>query len=213
MSYGESLLPSRSLPDIKYLPSSCLDDGELEFLGAPWSEYEVLARNNGIDVLRSVCLLPSMLCIPYLYQCSIPTPEGLAPLAPACLDAHLTKVINDYTLHGIPVLVHCRGGVGRAGVIACCWLIRLGICGWVDAEDTASVNSSLPPSPCDEPTATSPMDAGTSGLRKDTIRFVEKVIAVVRRRRSMKAIETYEQVRFLIEFVEYLREGRVSGEV
>lgn len=57
------------------------------------------------------------------------------------------------------------------------------------------------------------MDAGTSGLRKDTIRFVEKVIAVVRRRRSMKAIETYEQVRFLIEFVEYLREGRVSGEV
>ncbi|KAG5646297.1 hypothetical protein DXG03_003894 [Asterophora parasitica] len=89
----------------------CLDDGELEFLGAPWPEYEALAGANGIDVLR------------------IPIPEGLAPLSPACLDAQLTKIINSYTLHGIPVLVHCRGGVGRAGVIACCWLIRLGLCG------------------------------------------------------------------------------------
>lgn len=39
--------------------------------------------------------------------------------------------------------------------------------------------------------------------------LVEKVIAVVRRRRSVKAIETYEQVRFLVEFVEWMR--RVEG--
>lgn len=30
----------------------CLDDGELEFLGARWPEYERLTRQIGIDVLR-----------------------------------------------------------------------------------------------------------------------------------------------------------------
>lgn len=34
--------------------NSCLDDGELDFLGAPWSEYENLANDNGIDVFRFV---------------------------------------------------------------------------------------------------------------------------------------------------------------
>jgi len=39
---------------------------------------------------------------------------------------------------------------------------------------------------------------------------VERVIAVLRRRRSLKAIETYEQVRWLMEYVGWLRvEGRV----
>ncbi|RDB24873.1 hypothetical protein Hypma_008087 [Hypsizygus marmoreus] len=178
----------------------CLDDGELEFLGAPWSEYENSAKSNGIDVLR------------------IPTPEGLAPLAPTFLDAHLTKVINTYTLRGIPVLVHCRGGVGRAGVIACCWLIRLGLCGWVEPGDIAS-HSLHSPAPslaqCNDfggrhsgPVAPAlPAIISQSNMtatRKDTIQFVEKIIAVVRRRRSMKAVETYEQVRFLVDFVEYL---------
>ena len=39
----------------------------------------------------------------------------------------------------------------------------------------------------------------------DALHLVEKVIAVMRRRRSIKAIETYEQVRFLLEYVEFLR--------
>ncbi|KAF5386052.1 hypothetical protein D9615_002426 [Tricholomella constricta] len=170
----------------------CLDDSELEFLGAPWVEYEALARANGIDVLR------------------VPTPEGLAPLSPTCLDADLTKVINTYTLHGVPVLVHCRGGVGRAGVIACCWLIRLGLCGWVEADGTASTwnfneeKGSWSGSQIPHPPVTG-SNACATGPRKDTIMFVEKVIAVVRRRRSLKAIETYEQVQFLVDFVEYLR--------
>lgn len=34
--------------------NSCLDDQELELLGAPWAEYEECARINGIDVLRFV---------------------------------------------------------------------------------------------------------------------------------------------------------------
>ena len=42
-------------------------------------------------------------------------------------------------------------------------------------------------------------------IRADTIRMVERVISVVRKRRSVKAIESFEQVLFLAEFIEYLR--------
>ena len=31
---------------------SCLDDSELEYLGAPWSEYEQCTSRTGLDVLR-----------------------------------------------------------------------------------------------------------------------------------------------------------------
>lgn len=41
-----------------------------------------------------------------------------------------------------------------------------------------------------------------------TVQLVERVIAVVRRRRSLKAVETYEQVKFLVDFVEYLDSKR-----
>src|ERR1700675_2629458 len=58
----------------------------------------------------------------------IPTPEGLTPLTPSSLDQQLTHLIKTYTLHGTNMLVHCRGGVGRAGLIGCCWLLRLGLC-------------------------------------------------------------------------------------
>lgn len=144
----------------------CLDDNELEFLGAPWSEYEHCARSIGLDVLR------------------LPIPEGLAPLAPAHLDVHLIRLINLYTLRGVPILVHCRGGVGRAGVIASCWAIRLGLCGWIDGPMTED---------------TFPND--------EILTYVEGVISYVRRRRSVKAVETYEQVKFLVDYVDYLRHG------
>src|ERR1700723_700055 len=68
----------------------------------------------------------------------VPTPEGLAPLEPATLDSYLTRLIGSYTQQGIPILVHCRGGVGRAGLIACCWILKLGLCGWIDTEPSAS---------------------------------------------------------------------------
>ncbi|KAF8813626.1 phosphatases II [Phlegmacium glaucopus] len=154
------------------LDCSCLDDNELEFLGAPWSEYEHCASRTGLDVLR------------------LPIPEGLAPLAPAYLDVHLISLINRYTLRGIPILVHCRGGVGRAGVVACCWAIRLGLCGWVDDPRAPTLTTAEDTFPHDE-----------------ILTYVERVISFVRRRRSMKAIETYEQVKFLVDYVDYLRHG------
>ncbi|KAF8894923.1 protein-tyrosine phosphatase-like protein [Gymnopilus junonius] len=139
----------------------CLDDSELEFLGAPWPEYECTAKKFGIDILR------------------------VPPISPSCLDVHLVNLINQYSLQGIPVLVHCRGGVGRAGVVACCWMIRLGLCGWLDSEGT---------------------DQDTSADEK-ALEFVEKAIAFIRTRRSVKAVETYEQVKFLNDYVRYLYQG------
>ncbi|KJA27765.1 hypothetical protein HYPSUDRAFT_197926 [Hypholoma sublateritium FD-334 SS-4] len=167
----------------------CLDDAELDFLGAPWAEYELAARRTGLDVLR------------------LPIPEGLPPLSAPALDAHLTALIARYTLRGTPVLVHCRGGVGRAGVVACCWLVRLGLCGWP-----------LPPPPLPPPPPpsldTPPLSMhppSPPAARAAVVAFVERVVALVRRRRSIKALETYEQVRFVVEYVEYLQRGAAAA--
>ncbi|TFK54045.1 phosphatases II [Heliocybe sulcata] len=145
----------------------CLDDVELDFLGASWTEYSSVAHELGLDVLR------------------IPTPEGLAPLTPKLLDEHLGRLIEAYTMQGIPILAHCRGGVGRAGLVACCWVLKLGLCGWIETDPVSHLQS--------------------GEIRRDTMQLVERVIALIRRRRSIKAIETYEQVKFLVDFVEHLR--------
>jgi protein-tyrosine phosphatase len=122
----------------------------------------------------------------------IPLPEGLAPLSPQSLDESLTKLIDGYTMRGASILVHCRGGLGRAGLVACCWALKLGLCGWINVD--------LSPNPA---------EGLESHVRRDTLQLVERAICVVRRRRSVKAVETLEQVRFLTEYVAYLR-GRDS---
>ncbi|KAL4074287.1 phosphatases II, partial [Scleroderma citrinum] len=160
----------------------CLDDNELQFLGTPWEEYYQRAHQEGLDILR------------------IPLPEGLCPLSPQSLDADLTRIIQRYTMNGIPVLVHCRGGVGRAGLIACCWILKLGLCGWIETDVTGSSNASSKT----DGTYVQNWDSETV-VRRDTLQLVERVIGVVRVRRSVKAIETLEQVKFLVEYVDYLR--------
>ncbi|KAG2337557.1 hypothetical protein BDR05DRAFT_919588 [Suillus weaverae] len=153
----------------------CLDDEELELLGIHWSDYVSSAHRAGMDILR------------------IPLPEGLAPLSPQSLDESLTKLIDGYTMRGASILVHCRGGLGRAGLVACCWALKIGLCGWINVD--------LSPNPAEG------ADGLESHVRRDTLQLVERAITVVRRRRSVKAIETLEQVRFLTEYVDFLREG------
>lgn len=164
----------------------CLDDEELELLGVPWTYYSATADEVGLDVLR------------------IPIPEGLTPSSVSDFDAQLTKLIKSYTLIGVNVLVHCRGGVGRAGLVACCWMLKLGLCGGTE--------SSASTAPEDLP-ITEPQAAETTlPVRKETMQLIERVITVVRRRRSPKAVETYEQVRFLVDFGEYQRRAmQVDG--
>ena len=157
---------------------NCLDDTELEFLGSPWSEYASTAASLGIDVLR------------------IPTPEGFSPLEPERLDALLEWVIRSYTLRGANILVHCRGGVGRAGLVAACWSIKMGLCGSIPHHDDGNSWEDL---------------VAQGQLRRESLAVVQRVVGVVRRRRSVKAIETYEQARFLLDFVEFLRERKIRS--
>jgi len=165
----------------------CLDDVELAYLGVSWSDYARIADENGIDVLR------------------LPLPEGLAPLDVASFDAQMTRLINSYTLKGINVLCHCRGGVGRAGLVACCWMLKMGLCGWLEGEpEPASPRGATPSTDGSGSETDTEADDGQP-LRADTVQMVERVISVVRRRRSVKAIESFEQVLFLVEFIEYLR--------
>ncbi|KAL6308161.1 hypothetical protein BKA93DRAFT_822747 [Sparassis latifolia] len=169
----------------------CLDDDELGFLGVSWAEYVHLADELGIDMLR------------------LPTPEGLAPPDPAVLDEHLTYLIKKFTLRGSPILIHCRGGVGRAGLLACCWILKLGLCGWIETEPRLSGAR-------EDAYQSLLSDSGasmTEPVRRDTLQLVERLITVVRRRRSPKAIETYEQVKFLADFVEFLRKRTASATV
>lgn len=104
------------------------------------------------------------------------------------------------------MLVHCRGGVGRAGLFACCWMLKLGLCGWIETDmppsSATSTDSEIKRE--DVPPETFRWDSDTV-VRRDTLQLVERVIEVVRRRRSVKAIETLEQVQFLVEYIDYLR--------
>jgi hypothetical protein len=140
-------------------------------------------------------------------------PEGLAPISSASLDTYLCEVIERYTLQGKDVLVHCRGGVGRAGVVAACWVLRLGMCGWIETELRGQVGKPAQRQRGQELVVQQPKSVGEDDgcgegaalVRRDTLQTVERAIAVVRRRRSIKAVETFEQVKFLVEYVEFLR--------
>ena len=70
-------------------------------------------------------------------------------------------------------------------------MLKLGLCGW--ASNTEVYH---------------PEAAHEGWVRRDTLEQVERVIGIVRRRRSLKAIETYEQVKFLVGYVDYLRGNR-----
>lgn len=107
--------------------------------------------------------------------------EGFAPPSPEVLDAHLSSLITRYTLQGKNCLVHCRGGVGRAGLFACSWMIKLGLLGQV-----VKIN-----------------DPNEKTLEYE-MKIVEKVIAVIRKRRSAKAIETPQQVQFILQYTHWL---------
>ncbi|KAJ3305668.1 hypothetical protein HDU76_004974, partial [Blyttiomyces sp. JEL0837] len=83
----------------------CLNDAELNYLGAPWQKYLTTAHRYGMDVVR------------------LPIVEGSCPESMEDVEV-VMEVLERRVSQGANVLVHCRGGVGRAGLIACCFLIR-----------------------------------------------------------------------------------------
>lgn len=71
-----------------------MNDQELEFLGAKWSDYQSAADSVGINIIR------------------YPIPEGHAPSDMDDFEQKVLLPINDLTLSGKNVLCHCRGGNG-----------------------------------------------------------------------------------------------------
>lgn len=151
----------------------CLDDEELALLGAPWSEYEREADSLGLHVVR------------------LPMAEGYAPSDVATIDAMVTAVAQDYSLRGRNVLIHCRGGVGRAGLVACAWLMKMGLVRQVQLQQGSNGK--------DQKMLDGGGDIDEEPASDEIIKTVENLIETIRRRRSPKAIETAEQVKFVVD--------------
>lgn len=93
-------------------------------------------------------------------------------------------------------------------------MLKLGLCGWIETDippSAATTTSTAKIKGNDDPSDTFRWDSETV-VRRDTLQLVERAIEVIRRRRSVKAIETLEQVQFLVEYVEYLRTCRHGGD-
>lgn len=96
------------------------------------------------------------------------------------------------------------GGIGRAGLTACAWAVKLGIVG-----PSPDLENHLRNFATDDNEACSSLTA----IERENARVmstVERVICLIRRRRSVKAIETFEQVNFLATYIAWLR--RQSGQ-
>ena len=140
----------------------CLDDEELKFLGSPIEEYKKEAQAQGFDLLW------------------LPIAEGFAPVDVSKFDIFMSMLILNYTLRGLSILVHCRGGIGRAGMVACGWMFKMNL---VKPDEPYSV----------------PVSEESRALST-----VRELVEVVRSRRSVRAIETAEQARFLMDYVRFV---------
>ncbi|ORX75693.1 phosphatases II [Anaeromyces robustus] len=85
----------------------CLNDAELSYLGAPWKLYSEKAKLYGLEIFR------------------LPIIEGSCPESIVEVDRLMEKMVNT-AKEGKNILCHCRGGIGRAGLIACCYLLKCG---------------------------------------------------------------------------------------
>jgi hypothetical protein len=88
-------------------------------------------------------------------------------------------------------------------------MLKLGLCGWIETDLRYHSKRNTSGGWTKDLVA---MNA-ECGVRRDTLQLVERVIGIVRKRRSVKAVETYEQVKFLVDYVEYLRDNLTSHEV
>jgi hypothetical protein len=69
----------------------------------------------------------------------LPMVEGFVPPSAACMRAEMARVVQGYTLKSEDMLVHCQGELSRAGVVAGCWQLRLGVPGsFPEAEERGS---------------------------------------------------------------------------
>ncbi|ORX40745.1 hypothetical protein BD324DRAFT_611927 [Kockovaella imperatae] len=166
----------------------CLDDSELALLGVPWDTYASVASSIGLDVVR------------------LPMPDGFTPVSLSLFDAQINLIAEKYTLQGINVLVHCRGGVGRAGLTASAWAIKMG---FVTPHPSLTLVAEAAFSKLSDVNPHAPgLHLPAELEHQICMSMVERVIAMIRSRRGLKAIESFEQVQFLAAYVKWLRAGR-----
>lgn len=118
-------------------------------------------------------------------------------------DAQVTLIAQRYTLQGIDVLVHCRGGIGRAGLTACAWAIKMG---FVQPHPSLCKTGEAAPKSRKSKSSHAPAVPSNDDERAVVMSMVERVIAMIRCRRGLKAIESMEQVQFLSTYTTWLRE-------
>jgi len=89
---------------------NCLPDADLTHLGVPIEKYVDTAKDCGMQVIR------------------IPMLEGGVPQENVDIVAGQIDNIVELVRSGVNVLIHCKGGIGRASLVAACMLMRLEIC-------------------------------------------------------------------------------------
>jgi len=87
-----------------------LDKYELRTIGVDADEYKSACEKNGIEIKFYVIVEMG---------CPNEKPNDFERTLLDQIDAALSK--------GKRVICHCRGGIGRAGTIACCMLIKFGL--------------------------------------------------------------------------------------
>lgn len=84
---------------------SLIEDFELDLLGIPTLVDRAAAR--GIEVAR------------------FPIPDGAVPASMPALAGLVARILSAHRA-GRTVVLHCRGGLGRTGLVAACALVALG---------------------------------------------------------------------------------------
>jgi protein-tyrosine phosphatase len=180
---------------------NCLSDIELVQLGAPIHEYLSAAKQHSIRVLR----LP-------MFEGSVPDLNDLLYIMEQMLIA---------TKSGISVLVHCRGGIGRAGIVASCWLVYANLVSipkqpschlppfysHIEASKLPNASSPIVPLQHAQVKDYFPPQDGLIGTKEST---AKRAIRIVRLRRSHKAIETKEQEEFVERFAKMIASTNIS---
>lgn len=99
------------------------------------------------------------------------------------------------------------GGIGRAGLTACAWAIKMG---FVQPHPSLASTVSKPETSSSakkkSKSRSTPVVPANEEERQIVMSIVERVIAMIRSRRGLKAIESMEQVQFLSTYVTWLRE-------
>ena len=86
-----------------------LNNAELRTIGVDSRQYEESCGQLGIELLRFEMI-------------------ELAPHADIPAFQDLVSYLVQSIRSGKNVIAHCRGGIGRAGLLACCILLSVGVC-------------------------------------------------------------------------------------